>query len=170
MSIGSKMLEQMRQIIASEGNAPSTEHPLAVTLAEEHAGVVAEVRAFDSLALSLNSLTVWGDHRDASLEALAQDISRQVTYLWEPLALIERDLEREEVQMRSAPPLVEEKAIEFYEGRLTRQAGNPRLHLVRYRRSNGERRRLSVPITLTHDQFRRLIDDLATILRAPAAE
>jgi hypothetical protein len=160
----------MRHLIQEGDSTPTQQRPLAVALQEEHTRVEAEVYAFDTLGVSLRGLTVWGNHRDAALEVLAQTISRQVTYLWEPLALIERDLEREEVQMRSAPPLVEDQAIEFYEGWLTRRDGAPRFHLVRYRRQNGEPRRTSVQFTLTHEVFRRLVDDLASILQAPEPE
>jgi len=170
MSVGTKMLERMRNLIQEGDSTPTQQRPLTVALQEEHTGVEAEVYAFDTLGVSLRGLTVWGDHRDAALEMLAQTISRHVTYLWEPLALIERDLEREEVQMRSAPPLVEDKAIEFYEGWLTRCDGAPRFRLVRYRRQNGESRRTSMHITLTHEVFRRLVDDLASILQAPEPE
>lgn len=164
------MLESVRQVIQEGGNTPTQAKPLTVTLQEGHAGVEAEVFAFDTLGVSLRGLTVSGDNREASLEALAQTISRHVTYLWEPLALIERDLKRQEVQMRSTPPLVKDKAIEFYEGRLTRRDRAPRFHLVRYRRQNGESRRTSAHITLTHEVFRRLVDDLASILQAPEPE
>lgn len=164
------MLESVRQVIQEGGNTPTQAKPLTVTLQEGHAGVEAEVFAFDTLGVSLRGLTVSGDNREASLEALAQTISRHVTYLWEPLALIERDLKRQEVQMRSTPPLVKDKAIEFYEGRLTRRDRTPRFHLVRYRRQNGESRRTSAHITLTHEVFRRLVDDLASILQAPEPE
>ena len=164
------MLERVRQVIQEGGNTPTQAKPLTVTLQEGHAGVEAEVFAFDTLGVSLRGLTVSGDNREASLETLAQTISRHVTYLWEPLALIERDLEREEVQMRSAPPLVEDKTIAFYEGRLTRRDGSPRFHLARWRRQNGGPGRARLPIVLTHQVFCRLVDDLAGILRAPEPE
>ncbi|MFQ5854799.1 MAG: hypothetical protein ACE5LU_04030 [Anaerolineae bacterium] len=170
MSVGFKILERMRYFIDVEGNTPTQEQPFTVALREGHIGVEAEVIAYDSLGVALHGLTVWGDGREASLEALAQTISRRVTYLWEPLALIERDLEREQVQMRSAPPLIEDKTVEYYEAMLTRQEGSPRIHMARYRQQNGQTRRVRVPITLTHQVFRRLVDDLVTILRALETE
>lgn len=170
MTNGAKTLERIRYSVQVEGTTPTYDRPLTVALHEEHTGVEAEVCAYDSLGVALHGLTVWGDNRAASLETLAKTISERVTYLWEPLALIERDLEREQVQMRSAPPLIEDKAIEFYEGQLTRQAGSPRIHMARYRRENGQARRVRVPVILTHAIFRRLVDDLSTILRAPETE
>lgn len=170
MSVGAKTLEQIRQPIEAEGGGPTQENPLKVTVEEGPARVEAEVSAFDTLGLALRALTVQGDNDAAPLETLAQTISERVTYLWEPLALIERDLEREQVQMRSAPPLVEEKAIEFYEGELMRRDGTPRMRLVRYRQENNETRRKRIPITLTQAAFRRLVDDLSAILGTPATE
>lgn len=169
MSVGARMLEHMRYLIVERGNTASREKPLTVTLHEKRVGVEAEVYAYDNLGMALGGLTVQGDNRHASLETLAQSISRRVTYLWEPLALTERDVEHEKVQMRSAPPLVEDKTIEFYEGWLTRHDGSPRVHLARYRRENEPAPTVQVPITLTHETFRRLVDDLATVLRAPEA-
>ncbi|RME47096.1 MAG: hypothetical protein D6791_06680 [Chloroflexi bacterium] len=170
MSIGIKALEHMQHLVVESGNRPTQEKPLTITLQDERTGVEAEVYAYDSLGVSLGTLSVWGDNRDASLETLAQAISKRVIYLWEPLALIERDLARDQVQMRSSPPLVEDKKIEFYEGRLTRHNGVPRVQFFRYRLPNNEYRRTQVPITLTHEVFRRLIDDLSTILQTPESE
>lgn len=167
MSVGFKTLERVRYFIEVEGNTPTSEQPFAVALRDADSRVEVEVVAYDTLAMALSGLTVWGDNAETSLEELAQSISQRVTYLWEPLALIERDLELEEVQMRSAPPLIDDDAIEFYECRLTRTDGSPQAHLVRYRRQNGGGRRVTVPITVTHQVFQRLVDDLTAILRAP---
>lgn len=164
------MLERMSYLIQEGDTTPTHEKPLTVAVQEEHAGVEAEVYAFDRLGVSLSGLTVWGDNRDVDLEGLARTINQRVTYLSEPVALVERDLERQEVQMRSAPPLAGDRAIEFYEGRLTRQDGSPRLHLARYRHEHGEPRRAPVPMTITHQVFQLLVDDLATILQVPQTE
>lgn len=167
MNVGARTLEQIRHAIQDSGYAPAPDRPLTVALDEEGTRVEAQVLAYDSLGVAVQGLTVWGDNRVASLEALSKTISQRVTYLWEPLALIERDLERDEVQIRSAPPLAEDKTVEFFEGRLTRHDGSLRLHLVRLRQADRQARRANVPITVTHQVFRRLVNDLAAILRAP---
>lgn len=168
MRVGAKMLERMRHLIEKEENTPSPEKMLTVTLREGPIEVKAEVSSYDSLGVALHALTVSGDNSDTALETLAQTISQRITYLWEPLALIERDLEREQAQLRSAPPLIEDKTIEFYEGQLFRQDGSLRIHLVRYRQRRGQMRRDRIPILLTHEVFRRLVDSLAGILRSQA--
>lgn len=167
MRVGAKMLERIQHLIESEGNTLPRTKPLTVALREGPIEVKAEVSSHDSLGTALYALTMAGDHSDAPLEMLAQEISERVTYLWEPLALIERDPERGKAQMRSAPPLVEDEIIEFYEAQLSRQDGSPRIRFIRYRQANRQARRTRVPITLTHEVFRRLVDDLATTLRAP---
>lgn len=169
MSIGTKILERMQQQIEVEGVASDQARPTKVALREGPIRVEAEISAYDTLGVAVHALTMWGNN-DASLQTLAKTISERVTYLWEPLALIERDLEHQTAQMRSAPPLVEETAIEFYEGELSRQDGTLRMRLVRYRQENGERRRTGETIKLTHEAFRRLVDDMAGILRAPQSE
>jgi hypothetical protein len=170
MSIGVRMLERMQHSFEVEGNLPTQDEPSVVTLGTGSRAVRAEVCAYDSLGVALHTLSVVGDNSDTPLEELAQSISRRVRYLWEPLALIERDLERDQVQMRSVPPLIEDDTIEFYEGLLTRQNGASHLHLVRYRQPKGQGRRTRMPITLTHDIFRRLVNDLSAILQTPETE
>ncbi len=170
MNIGAKMLERMQHLTDVEGDVPTRNNPLQVALQEGPIRIQAKVEAYDTLGVGLRELAVAGNNDAASLENLAQAISDRVTYLWEPIALIERDLEREQVQMRSAPPLVEDQAIEFYEAELTRQEGTPHLQLVRYRRPNGPGQHDQVTIVLTHTAFRRLADDLSDLLRAPQTE
>ena len=162
------MLERIQHVIELEGITPAEDQPLMVAWRNGQIEVTAEVCAYDGLGVSVHALTVQGDRSDVPLEGLATIISERVTYLWESLALIE--LDREQVQMRSAPPLAEGKTIAFYEGQLTRQAGSSRLHLIRCRHQTGEARRTRIPITLTHETFRRLVNDLGTILQMPESE
>jgi hypothetical protein len=169
MSIGAKMLKQMQYLIDAHADAPAPAKPLDLTLWEDPIQVQAQVSAYDTLGVALQALTVRCSPGDAPLETVARAINERVTYLWEPLALIERDLEREQAQMRSAPPRVDDEAIEFYEGELSRQNGSLQLRLLRYRRKNGQTRSEQVPLTLTHDVCRRLTDDVAGILSGTAS-
>lgn len=163
MTIGARTLEQIHTAIDVRGETPTAARPLGVNVAANSARVETEVRAYDTLAVALNHLDVWGDSATATVR-LAQAISQTISYLWEPLAMIERDLDMDRVEMRSAPPLVEDGDIEFYHGELTRHAEGVHFHLVRLRQTDGDRRRTQIPVTLTHATLRRLIDDLATIL------
>lgn len=167
MSIGTSVLEEIHATIDRRGETPTAAQPLRVRVDATPTAVEVEVRAYDTLAVAVNRLEVWGDS-SAALELLAQAISRTVSYLWEPLAMIERDRDLNRVAMRSAPPLVEDDTVEFYHGELTRSAHGVHFDLVRLRQANGERRRTGTPLTLTHATLRRLIDDLAAILRAEA--
>ena len=167
MHIGATIVERTRQFIALEGTPLSFEQPLAMGVQEGSVRVEAEVCALDSLGIALRGLTAWGDAQGMALHTLAETIAERITYLPERLAPIERDLERGVVQMRSAPPLVENSSVEYYEITLTRSADQTRMHLARYRREDGQRRRRSVPIVLTHGLFQRLADDLAALLHTP---
>lgn len=164
MNIGAKMLKQMQHLIDAHADAPAPAKPLDLTLREGPIQVQAQVSAYDTLGVALQTLTIQSHAGSASLEAVARAIHERVTYLWEPLALIERDLEREQAQMRSAPPRVDDAAIEFYEGELSRQNGALQLRLLRYRRKNDQTRSEQIPLTLTHAVCRRLTDDVAGIL------
>lgn len=172
MNVGSEMAARMRYFFEVEGNTPAREQPFTIGLCRDDARVEVEVVAYDSLAVALQQLKVWGDPGDASLEKLAATIGERVTYLSEPLALIERDIERRQAQLRSRPPFVRDETIEFYEGQLMGEEGGAQdtavcFQLVRYRQPKGQRHRTRIPMTLTHEVFQHLVADLATILRSP---
>jgi hypothetical protein len=158
------MLEWMNHFIEVEGNKLAEDNPLSVTFSAGPVEVQAEVSAYDSLAMALNALMVSSARSDLSLEAVAQSIAQRITYLWESLVLIEKDIERDEVLMRSAPPFIEDGAVIFCQARLVREAGCTKIHLTRHQQLKGQARRRSFPIMVTHEVFRRLVDDLSTAL------
>jgi hypothetical protein len=104
--------------------------------------------AVDQFAFHTGRLT------GASLEKLkkiGEDLSRRVTYLLEPIAIIEIDAEGITVQLRSSPPSQENGVTTYYELTLN-QSG---LTLRRYQSQSGQPRQ-AVPAHFTHEALRRL--------------
>ena len=165
MRIGTTLLERTRQVMEVEGLTVSDEQPLAVAVQKDGVRAEVEICALDRLGIAFQRLRLWGNGAQADLDALAEAIAERVTYLPERLAPIERDPQRGIVQMRSAPPFVEDGDVEYFELTLSRTGEETRLHLMRHRRPEGRRRREGVSIVLTQPLFQRLVDDLATLLR-----
>jgi hypothetical protein len=98
----------------------------------------------------------------ASLEKLkkiGEDLSRRVTYLLEPIAIIEIDAEGITVQLRSSPPSQENGVTTYYELTI-----NPSgLNLRRYQSQSGQPRQ-AIPAHFTHEALRRLAKDVTAAI------
>ncbi|MBX6312008.1 MAG: hypothetical protein IRY99_03675 [Isosphaeraceae bacterium] len=95
---------------------------------------------------SLDDLKAWGDR-----------LAARVTYLMEPLKIIEADPLGVEVELRSQAPTARHDRRSYYEVRLGR-SGTLRLHRVAFHES--DRRCLAVPFQMTCEVLERLADDL----------
>lgn len=119
------------------------------------------ITAVDALACSFDSMTVLSEHAaDATVDQLKRTGERLVAklgYLMEPLDVIEVDELSRVVQLRSRPPHREDESIRYYE--LELRPGEGRLR--RYEKRPGCLRE-AIPITVTREVFRRLVDDLAS--------
>ncbi len=100
-------------------------------------------------------LAISAEHRDLErIRRVSHWLSQQIRYLLEPLSLIEIDTERVEAQLRSTEPQRVQSASRYYE-LLVAPTG---LRLQRYSAPRGEPR-TPIDMQLTHEVFRRLIDD-----------
>jgi hypothetical protein len=122
------------------------------------------LEALDTLACTFARLSVRspalagaGERR---LRQVAEDISRRVTYLLEPVAPIEVDAEQSIVQLRSVPPQRQEGTSTYYE-LLVRRGGE--VCLQRFAKPPGQPRAV-VPAHVTREVLLRLIDDFAAVL------
>jgi hypothetical protein len=128
----------------------------------DHGELKVEVTEADSMAISFESFEFVSDRlANAStkrLSEIADNLARKLTYLLEPLRVIEVDGDAGAVQMRSHPPYQQSGQTRYYEV-LVQRGGT--LSLVRYERRPGESR-MPIPATVTHEVFYRLADDFAT--------
>lgn len=117
--------------------------------------------ALDSLACSFTRLDL--DSSDlagvtlAKVKQVAEQLSRRLTYLLEPISPVETDALGCQVQMRSNPPAKDEDGTSYYE-LLVSQSGN--LSLCRYKRTPGSPR-VTIPAHVTREVLLRLISDFS---------
>ncbi|HWP45972.1 MAG TPA: hypothetical protein VNM22_02315 [Candidatus Limnocylindrales bacterium] len=104
------------------------------------------------------------------LKDQGEQIIQKVTYLLEPLSLIEWDKYTPVVQIRSFPPQVREDFIEFYELLLHGEENQTSLTLVRYRNQKNNRLKETRPMILTREVLERLLGDLFGVIKGGKAE
>jgi hypothetical protein len=100
--------------------------------------------------LSAEALRAWGDR-----------LAARLTYLMEPLVVLEVDSQAGEAELRSQAPTPRGDLRSFYEVRLRREGS---LHLRRIAFDEATRRRLVVPCQMTVEVLERLADDLVASL------
>jgi hypothetical protein len=108
--------------------------------------------SFQTLGLSTSKLA------DASLDELksiSQALTEKLTYLLEPIGLVEADADRCAVQLRSSPPKKDEEATSYYE-LMVRRGGD--ITLSRYSKKSGQLRQV-IPAHVTREVLARLADD-----------
>ena len=113
--------------------------------------------AFEELALETPALR--GADTDR-LAQTAQHLARRITYLLEPLRILEVDDRARIVQMRSVPPSTKGTARAYYEV-LVREGGA--VSVRRFEAHPGKPRR-QVPAQVTREVFIRLAHDLVDSL------
>ena len=135
--------------------------------------VKGELLQEDSIGVMMNSLIVEkdiGEDKEISayLKGVADAIEKRVTYLMEPLKVIEIDSTSNAVQIRSEKPEMREGFLSYFE--LILKSGKwfghrDHVSLCRHsHRPEAEKRRRKVAFPLTKVQLERLLSDLIEIL------
>jgi hypothetical protein len=114
--------------------------------------------AFDGLEYSKSDL---GDLSPQALRAWGDRLAARLTYLMEPLVVLEVDAHAGEAELRSQSPTPRGDRRAFYEVRLRREGS---LSLRRTAYDEQARRRQAVPCQMTLEVLERLADDLAASL------
>src|SRR5262249_47815689 len=113
--------------------------------------------SFQTLGLSTNKLA------DSSLEdlrSISQTLTEKLTYLLEPIGVVEADADRCSIQLRSNPPQKGEDETSYYE-LMVRRGGD--ITLSRYSKKPGQLRQI-VPAHVTREVLGRLADDFLEAL------
>jgi hypothetical protein len=114
--------------------------------------------AFDSLELSATPREGAGaGWSPAALKAWGERIAARVSYLMEPLVVLEQDALAGEVAIRSHAPTARGDLRAFYEIRI---APGGTLHLARLGFDEASRRRRPVDCMMTREVLERLVDDI----------
>ena len=94
---------------------------------------------------------------DTELQAWAGDVVRRVTYLLEPLAVLEFDASTQTVLVRSQPPTQKPAEIVYYEA-IVQVPGT--LSLMRYSSPKADPFRQPVDMQMTNELLQRLVNDV----------
>ena len=89
-------------------------------------------------------------------------VEKEVTYLGEPLRIVELEKSFSRAIIRSYPPRMENGTVSFFEMTLDRSEGFS-LTRLSYDRTQGKRSR--VPASFTRDTLERLLSDLVSFIR-----
>lgn len=124
--------------------------------------IEADLLAVDAIGCSFQTLGYSTSQlADATLDDLKQismDLTAKLTYLLEPIGLVEADADRCSVQLRSNPPQKGEDGTSYYE-LLVRRGGD--ISLSRYQKKPGQMREI-VPAHVTREVLGRLADDFVS--------
>jgi len=108
--------------------------------------------SFQTLGLSTGKLA--GVSLD-ELKAISETLTGKLTYLLEPIGLVEADADRCSIQLRSSPPKKGEEETSYYE-LMVRRGGD--ITLSRYSKKTGQLRQI-IPANVTREVLGRLADD-----------
>jgi hypothetical protein len=126
--------------------------------------IIGQLEAVDNVGVSFTRFDYQSSNLAAatvdSLKALSGKIQQRLTYLLEPISLLETDTESVSIQMRSSPPQVGDDGRSYYE-LLVRRGGE--VTLRRYHKAPGQPRQV-VPANVTREVLARLADDFVAVI------
>jgi len=132
-----------------------------------------ELFDLDRFSVSLRRISVAGgpapaaepspDARDARLDALAGAVIGRLSYLEEPLAVVEADAREGQAQLRSSPPLRDEGVVSYWEATVS-VGQEAAISLARYHWAPEMVEREPLPYPVAAPQLGRLADSLAAAL------
>lgn len=184
MSLSKALTAELKRLAADGAAAaalPATDEGarlVELPAAEGRPAARLELLDLDRFSVSLRRLTVAAGplppidqalpdaaaRRDARLAALAGAIIARLSYLEEPLAVVEADAAEGQAQLRSSPPLREEGEISYWEVLISAGAETA-LSLARYHWSPELPEREPQPYPVASPQLGRLADSLAAALK-----
>ena len=130
----------------------------------EDGRVEADLVGMDAIGCAFQTLGYKTDKlAGASLDQLkhiSEALTTRLHYLLEPIGIVETDLDRCAVQMRSVPPQKGDDGASYYE-LLVRRGGD--ISLSRYSKRPGQMRQI-IPANVTREVFERLAEDLVAVV------
>jgi hypothetical protein len=147
---------------ALDENTTVHDPPCTVSVEEGPHRLTLHLTALDSVGLAFSALefesTRPAEWSSEALRSWGERLAGRLTYLMEPLRVMEVDSGGGEVQIRSQNPTTRDQERGFYEVRLFRQGA---LRLERYTYDVATRARRVTTCQLTREVAERLADDLA---------
>jgi len=153
MSLKQQIDQQLTQLASSPGD----KHELSIAVAGGH--LECQLTAIDSMSCSFRLLEFQTSKLAGAsvqqLKELSEALSKRLSYLLEPIGIVEADDEQCVVQMRSNPPQRDDDGTSYYE-LLLRTGGT--ISLCRYTKNRGDARQ-TVPALVTREVLARLATD-----------
>ncbi len=179
MNLGKRVVEQLEQL-ASQG--PKHVEAVILNSAQQQGYIVGvptegnepsaaiTLETFDRYSITLRQLEVNYEHLppnvgkdDAYLRRCAEQAARRLTYLEEPLVLLEFDTADKLAQLRSDPPRQEGESLTYWE-LFIRAEPYPQAKVARYRWQPNGQGREQVAYPATFATLGRIAQDLALSL------
>jgi hypothetical protein len=150
---------------ALDENTKAYVMPCTVTVEESPHRVTLHLTALDTVGVAFSSFEFATSSRpEWTSEALNEwgtRLAGRITYLMEPLKVLEIDSGGGEVQIRSQSPTTRDTERGYYEMRLFRQG---MLRMQRFTYDAKAQKRRESPCQLTREVLERLADDIAASL------
>jgi hypothetical protein len=147
---------------ALDENTKAYNFPCSVTIEEGSSRLTLHLTGLDAVGVAFSILefatTRRSDWSSELLRGWGDRLASRVTYLMEPLKVVETDAHGGEVQIRSQRPTPRDEQQSYYELRLYRQGT---LRLQRFVFDDETRERRQTPCQLTREVLERLADDIA---------
>ncbi|MEO6808076.1 MAG: hypothetical protein ABI353_03060 [Isosphaeraceae bacterium] len=156
MNLSQKIAAELEGLTATPASVLASVGTHRLTLSVLRAGPIG-VEA-DALEFAVLDQTDWSID---ALRAWADRLAARVTYLMEPLTVVEVDAQGGEVELRSQAPTPRQGRRSYYEARLDRR-GTLRLHRVSF--DEATRERAPVSFQITTEVLQRLADDLVDLV------
>jgi hypothetical protein len=179
MNLGKRVVDQLEQLVAKGPrqvdavilNSGQPGYILGVPAEGQEASVAITLEAYDRFSVTLRQLEVnFGPSSlshsadEAHLRHSAERAICRLTYLEEPLALLELDASEKLAQLRSQPPHQDDEKLAYWELFLW-ASPQPRARLTRYHWQSGTPNRAQVVYPATFATLGRIAQDLALSLR-----
>ncbi len=151
MSAGKEIVDQLRR---HKGQAA----PVEASASGDRTRVRVRAQQVDEIGARLDEVEAESPPLGpGGAERWAREFAERARYLLEPLDVIEVDKQENEAIARSNPPDRSGDAIDYYEAHVS---GTGRAVVRRYRYDRQNRTRQQTPMDLSHEQIRRLVDDI----------
>lgn len=151
---------------ALDENTRAYDTPCVVSVDDGPDRVTLRIAALDSVGVALDALEYAAVDRKEwtprSLNAWGERLSTRLTYLMEPVGILETDAGAGEVLLRSREPSRRGDARNYYEIRLR---GDGTCRVGRFAFDEAERRRAPARCHFTREVVERLADDIAASSR-----
>ena len=178
MDISQKVIERLEQLVTKGPKQAEAVlfdldqeqgYIVGVPVEEDNLGIALTLQGYDRYSVILHNLemnyphTARGNHKNQNLRAYAEEIIERLSYLEEPLALVELDRAEGIAQLRSNPPRAEKDQSTYWEV-LVRSKPYLQVSLARYQWTPDHPERTRVAYPATFATLGRIAQDLAECL------